>query len=813
VDFYELVALGGLIHDIGKPVQRAGLYSGDHSEQGAKFLRDLARSTGSEEFNLLALFSEFHHSTKMNEENMRRKIRELAPERFGLTGDEILDALWIVYEADNLSSKEREEGTPQSMRPMGSIFNGNLRYPMRKLEAGGNKGSPDNLPVPRAEAAIGRDDYREIVGDPQSKDGKIRRGTLAGDLARAPLKLDRLLPVLEKYLTFVSSFTAEGNVISLYDHMKMTSAIALAMARAGCRREDVKSGKCKREKRFLLIEGDFSGIQDFIYGVSGKGTLKYLRARSAYLELIGWDIVLEIIARLGLTRANVVFNAGGHFLIIGQNTEEAVKALEEIRAKVSKWLYKNFDGKLYLALEWEPVAGYELGREKGVNHFEKARERLRKKLATRKLRRFEKVEGIFETPKRAEKLVECPVCGREVPESELDHFKLSDDPEEKACKRCNELAELGKRLLDIKGFILDKRAWEEEGITTGPFRYFIPYSGKPVKGEALLLKNTLDVPEDLPEGITFIPYLVADYYKKGEKGVATFEELAGASLGTARVGVLKGDVDKLGEFFGGMDSPSKLATASRFMDYFFKVYLKGIIHGKYCDAIRERTGCSDIDCQSCIPSLKPWPEEPDIVVIYAGGDDFFIVGAWEQVFELAFRIREAFEAYTGGGRTVSMALGYFDEKTPIYRMADVVSERLSIAKDEGRNRIYVIERTRPSDEGHGKTHLLSYTWEEYEKLWKDYARRIYAGNGDLKERLRGKKSLLWRILQLRELYVNDPSDVRWAYLIAYLLGRHKLGDLFPELVGIDVRKFQAGEPQPIYFVDGVLKVLLMAVRR
>ena len=63
----ELVALGGLLHDIGKPVQRAGVYSGDHSKQGALFLRELGKRTGIEEYELLALFSEFHHRERLNE--------------------------------------------------------------------------------------------------------------------------------------------------------------------------------------------------------------------------------------------------------------------------------------------------------------------------------------------------------------------------------------------------------------------------------------------------------------------------------------------------------------------------------------------------------------------------------------------------------------------------------------------------------------------------------------------------------------------------------------------------------------------------
>ncbi|WP_456365151.1 type III-A CRISPR-associated protein Cas10/Csm1 [Thermococcus sp.] len=786
----ELVALGGLIHDIGKPVQRAGIYSGDHSKQGAEFLRRLARETGREEYELLALFSAFHHSEHFNEARIREAIRKLNPECFELSEEDIIRALWIVYEADNLSSAEREKGKPWNIRPLYSIFNEKKAYRPAVLEFG------QELPTPEDIESLTKWNYENVIEG------------LKGDIKKSELRADRILPVLEKHLTFVSSVTAKRNVISLYDHLRMTSAIALAMLKAGCTAEGVKAGRCKREKRLLLIEGDFSGIQDFIYGISGKGTLKYLRARSAYLELISWDIVLEILRRLGLTRANVVFNAGGHFLILGQNTEGAKKELESIRRHVIEWLYREFGGKLYLALDWEAVSGEELGRKGEKNLFAEARGRLKKrKLDLRKLRRFREVKDLFEEPEASGRLEECAVCGKEVPKSELKEFRLGEDKVE-ACKTCRELFRLGEKLPKVRGFVLDRKAHEGEGITKGPFRYFIPYTKDPIpRGEALLLKNALNVPENLPETIEFVPYLVADYFKpskEGERVIADFEELAGdkedtKKKGTNRIGVLKGDVDNLGSFFRDMDSPSKLATASRFMDYFFKAYLNEIIRGKFEYLMGD------------IPSLRNWPREPEkpgIVVVYAGGDDFFIVGAWDQVFELAFRVREAFRAYTGNGMTLSAGLGYFHPKTPIYRMADVVSERLERVKNErkDKDRVFVIERTAP--EGFP----IAYRWGQYEELWKTYKPRVYAGNGRLAKELESKKGLLWRILELRELYVRDPKSVKWAYLIAYLLGRHKLSGLFPELVGIDAGAALRGEPQPIYWVDGILKVVLMAVR-
>ncbi|WP_297499713.1 HD domain-containing protein, partial [Thermococcus sp.] len=153
----ELVALGGLLHDIGKPVQRARLYSGDHSEQGAEFLRWLATETGREEYELLALFSAFHHKKHFNEVRIREAVKRINPERFGLSEEDIIRALWIVYEADNLSSAEREEGEPENIRPLYSIFNREKAYRPTILNF------EQELPIPEDIESLTKWNYGEVV--------------------------------------------------------------------------------------------------------------------------------------------------------------------------------------------------------------------------------------------------------------------------------------------------------------------------------------------------------------------------------------------------------------------------------------------------------------------------------------------------------------------------------------------------------------------------------------------------------------------------------------------------------------------------
>lgn len=123
----DLISLGGLFHDIGKPVQRASLYKGDHSEQGFNFLLELAeefKKKGREDtariYEKLALFSKYHHKDRM------REIDDL-----GLD-EELKVALYLVYVADNISSKEREEPGKTGYdvtRPLKSVLTGSLHIP------------------------------------------------------------------------------------------------------------------------------------------------------------------------------------------------------------------------------------------------------------------------------------------------------------------------------------------------------------------------------------------------------------------------------------------------------------------------------------------------------------------------------------------------------------------------------------------------------------------------------------------------------------------------------------------------------------
>ena len=57
---------------------------------------------------------------------------------------------------------------------------------------------------------------------------------------------------------------------------------------------------------------DISGIQDFIYTINNKGALKGLRARSFYLEIMMEHLIDELLEKVELSRANLIYSGGGH---------------------------------------------------------------------------------------------------------------------------------------------------------------------------------------------------------------------------------------------------------------------------------------------------------------------------------------------------------------------------------------------------------------------------------------------------------------------------------------------------------------------
>ncbi len=137
-----------------------------------------------------------------------------------------------------------------------------------------------------------------------------------------------------------------------------------------------------------------------------------------------------------------------------------------------------------------------------------------------------------------------------------------------------------------------------------------------------------------------------------QEAFKTFKDYAGSS----NLGILRMDVDGLGKrFITGFDSIIQYKAFSKRLVDFFEVETKKIQ--------QEAT-------------FKPY-----LNIIYAGGDDLFVVGRWDKVIDFAERIRQETEKRFGNeGITISGGIAIVQPKFPIAKAAELAGDAENAAK-------------------------------------------------------------------------------------------------------------------------------------
>jgi len=153
-------------------------------------------------------------------------------------------------------------------------------------------------------------------------------------------------------------------------------------------------------------------------------------------------------------------------------------------------------------------------------------------------------------------------------------------------------------------------------------------------------------------------------------GIKHFGILAKESSGVPYLGVLRMDMDNLGQIFSrGLgeeyDSLSRRATLSLLLSVFFEGWV-----GKIAAEIAEKNG------------------KERLYSVYSGGDDLFFVGSWDETVKLARRIRCDLERFTSRPDFgISGGLILVHEKYPLYlaardaERAENTAKRLRKEKD------------------------------------------------------------------------------------------------------------------------------------
>lgn len=165
------------------------------------------------------------------------------------------------------------------------------------------------------------------------------------------------------------------------------------------------------------------------------------------------------------------------------------------------------------------------------------------------------------------------------------------------------------------------------------------------------------------------------------------------------------DVDNLGRIFakglGDNHNLPRLAGLSRQMSYFFKVYLNSLANNRVTNLPINAKYLTSESSGKASPRLN-------LLFIYAGGDDLFVSGSWNELVEFAFNIYQSFRVYTGHNRDITLSGGISinDVKYPLYQAADDSGESENKAKANDKDSLGLFGEVFKWDEWIGRTNVL-----------------------------------------------------------------------------------------------------------
>ncbi|MGB3510608.1 MAG: type III-A CRISPR-associated protein Cas10/Csm1 [Microcoleaceae cyanobacterium] len=529
--------------------------------------------------------------------------------------------------------------------------------------------------------------------------------------------LSLLTLFVEKYGSCLSFCEAD---ISLIDMARSTAAVACALP--------VNLEANQESEKICLVAGDLSGIQKFIYTISSDGALKSLRARSFYLELVTEEVVQQLLEKLKLSRTSVIYAGGGNLYILASavETEEKVK---EVRNNFNEWLLENFQGKIFLALAVsDAFDAQDVKTEKFAEHWDG----VIRKVNRQKNRKFNL--QINQLLKVKDSYSPCKVCHRDDTE-DLKLLNPQQPDSVLACPTCRDMFALGGELFKVEAII---RSSEKEikdaagtitfNFSTGNIYYHVFRYWKKIVNNTntALLVNDWEIAHYQFRNLkNSVPLLLGNYAQKSIEKLEDSEkeitmragELAEKSRGIKRVGYLRMDVDNLGKIFArGLKEKTiqnlpRIAGISRLMTYFFKVYLNSLAENRSKNFINLAENRSknfikplkDID----INLLTENPRQ-NLVFIYAGGDDLFVSGSWNEIVEFAFDVYQVFRAYTGQNPdiTLSGGISLADYKFPLYQAAKESEEAEKKAKENGRDSLGLFGEVFKWDEWLGRGKII-----------------------------------------------------------------------------------------------------------
>lgn len=728
------LVIGGLLHDVGKVIYRTG-DGRKHSRSGYDYLKE---EIGLEDKGILESVL-YHHADALKNPTIADDSNA-----------------YVTYIADNIASASdrRENGSgdygfemSMPLQPVFNILNGNhgqqYYHPQMLKEK--------EINYPTSEVKTYDEFFYKSVKEQLSD-------TLRGIEWNAQY-VNSLLSVLETTMGFLPSSTSKKEVadISLYDHVKLTAAVNSCIFQylqeqgiTNYREELYKNANAFYEKQaFLIYSIDLSGIQAFIYTIHSEDALKTLRSRSFYLEIMMEHLIDTVLERLSLSRANLLYSGGGHCYLLLPNTEQVKSVLEEFVKEVNAWLMETYDVALYAATGYAEASANNL-KNVPQGSYSELFKTVSNTISQKKAHRYSAAEILKLNRKERERSNrECRICKT-----------MNRINENGLCPICAAMKNASKAIM-YEPFFVVLHEKKENALPFPCGGYLIAESEQELRQR--LEKNPESLIRAYSKNRYYTGLKVATKIWVGnyQSDARTFEELAERAKEAGairRIGVLRADVDNMGQAFTAgfsetYNTLSRTATLSRQLSLFFKCYINEIlVQREYRIGIGEGPR--------------------NAMIVYSGGDDLFIVGAWNEVIELAVDIRDAFAEYTEGTLTISAGIGMYTPKYPISQIAYEVGDLEEESKNmPEKNSITILpdgERYSVvlSDGQEKSVADGTYTWEDFKEHVIEEKYQLISGFFEGTEE-RGT-AFLYHLLELIRDRKEKINFARYVYLLARL---------------------------------------------
>ena len=583
--------------------------------------------------------------------------------------------------------------------------------------------------------------------------------------------------------------------VSLYDHSKVTAAIATALWRyhheTGKTDENaVKLLKAQaeswQEDKLLLIQGDFFGIQDFIFASGGetqKRAAKLLRGRSFYVSLLTECAALKVLDALSLPATSQVINAAGKFMIVAPNTDEARKKLKQVQQELNSWFLTYSFGQAGIGLAAQEASCNDFRRKtkKGESPYRTLIKKLFAQMEAIKSQRYQLCEAesapiVFKEflDQFNNELGVCKIDGK----SPAKKFYDNDIP---VSDLAYDQMEAGHWLTRRQRILITEQKLNmPSALKVSIFGYYISFAkteeiqgkfGKEAKTGNLRRAWDYSLPQSATDALwngyarrtinAYVPLVDNNTLIEAERGkykgveetlsegdAKTLNHIAcddkklqadDSWLGISALTSLKGDVDNLGNIFeSGLDdiSFSKTAALSRQLNAFFTVYLPWLCKS---DARYKNT-----------------------YTVFAGGDDFFMIGPWLSQIKLADTMRQSFQRYVADNPELHFSAGLSTNKPglPITQIGDMAETALEQAKGHNPKKLDITPKNAVT------CFNQTVFWDEFETL----LNKRLIGLKDLSTELNLSTGYVYGLLNLidmAEKVHERPENAMWHSYFAY----------------------------------------------